>query len=238
MIPFNIFGHSKTAVDDNSEPIIWVDSSDNGSYTISGNIVTSLLNKGTLGGAMTLNGSVKFANSGFESWSVSDRITKDMGSNWIGNTSFTIALTFDLQNVSSGYLANRNSFMELGTNPNTVYFVRSTTDMYNIDYRQSTSNLFLNSETYTLGVQTILYSFDLTTTTGLKLLSSGLYNSLSGYTFNTTTNNNIINLLNQVNPLSNSGAYNPLHEFRLYDRAMSLTQMQDLQTELNNKYTL
>jgi hypothetical protein len=30
--------------------------------------VTSLLNKGTLGGVMTLNGSVKFANNGFESW--------------------------------------------------------------------------------------------------------------------------------------------------------------------------
>jgi hypothetical protein len=55
--------------------------------------------------------------------------------------------------------------------------------------------------------------------------------------------NNILNAelnLLALNPNiygSSMLANNPLHEFRLYDRAMSFEQMQTLQTELNNKYT-
>jgi hypothetical protein len=52
------------------------------------------------------------------------------------------------------------------------------------------------------------------------------------------TNNILLYLLRSTSlTTANSGANNPLHEFRLYDRAFSLTEMQNLQTELNNKYT-
>ena len=62
-----------------STPIVWVDSQDATSYTLSGSDVLTLNNKGSLGGAMTLIGNVKFANSGFESWSANDIIIKDLG---------------------------------------------------------------------------------------------------------------------------------------------------------------
>ena len=73
MIIFNNLGHTFKPSDDGF-PIVWVDSQDATTYTLSGNDVLTLDNKGSLGGAMTLNGSVKFANSGFESWGVTNFI--------------------------------------------------------------------------------------------------------------------------------------------------------------------
>ena len=189
MIPFNIIGHSKTAIEDNSEPIVWVDSSDNGSYTISGNDVTSLLNKGTLGGVMTLNGSVKFANNGFESWSASDYITRDRSS---ANTQFDVSV--------GGFGSNQ-------------------------------------SRAYQLGVQSFIISYNLDTNQNIRLFADGHVVDYTSVVFN-NVNNAVITLMRYTLSNWNSGANNPLHEFRLYDRAFSLTEMQDLQTELNNKYTL
>ena len=238
MIPFNIFGHSNTAGDNNEDPIIWVDSSDSSSYALSGNDVTALMNKGSLGGAMTLNGTVKFANSGFESWSNSDYITRDLGEPFMNDNSFTIVTTFDLQDITSGNYSDRNMFSQLRIdNFNNAYFIRGGSLMYDIDYRNSTSPIFETSENYQLGVQTMIYSYDVNTGATIKLMSSG-----NEFTFSYTnayigTTNAIVKLLQQDYLNANSGANNPLHEFRLYDRAFTLTQMQTLQTELNNKYT-
>ena len=236
MIPFNIFGHSNTAGDNNEEPIVWVDSSDSSSYTLSGNDVTALMNKGTLGGAMTLNGAVKFANSGFESWSNSDYISFLLGTGFMRDNSFTIAVTYDLQDISSGSVSSRNSFAEIRVNNlNAVAVIRGANDMFVYDYRASLGNGAETSETYQLGVQTSLYTFDLQTLESIRMLPSGAYEIKLAGVFQAL--NDLLTLLLSNYLSSNSGADNPLHEFRLYDRAFSLTEMQTLQTELNNKYT-
>ena len=79
MIIFNNAGHSFVSAPVSQDPIVWIDAQDISIYTLSGNDVTNLDNKGSLGGVMTLNGSVKFANNGFESWGVSDYISRDLG---------------------------------------------------------------------------------------------------------------------------------------------------------------
>ena len=45
---------------------------------------------------MTLNGNVKFANGGFESWGLTDYISKDLGEPFLTNNSFTVVTTFKL----------------------------------------------------------------------------------------------------------------------------------------------
>ena len=75
MIPFNIIGHSKTAIEDNSEPIIWVDSSDNGSYTISGDEV--------LGNELVVNGDFSNGSAG---WSLNSFDESNGGSDILNNS--------------------------------------------------------------------------------------------------------------------------------------------------------
>ncbi len=239
MIPFNIFGHSNTTGEDN-EPIVWVDSSDNSSYTLSGNDVTALFNKGSLGGAMTLNGNVKFANSGFESWSASDYITRDLGEPFMTDNSFTIALTYDLQNLTSGNVNTANYFMLVrdNTSRNIIYSGRISTVERN--YIEASGVVNQNqTEGYSLGVGTVVISYNHNTGNFslIKHRGSELENWFNG-SFN-NVGNTIISLLSLTTlaPTFNSGADNPLHEFRLYDRAFSLTEMQNLQTELNVKHS-
>ena len=90
MIIFNNLGHTFKVSDDGGSPIVWVDSSDTNSFTYSASILTTLDNKGTLGGAMTLNGNARYANSGFESWFATEYITYDLGETFLPNNSFTI----------------------------------------------------------------------------------------------------------------------------------------------------
>ena len=132
MIPFNVFGHTKRGGEGCEDiPIVWVDADDTGSYTLSGNDVLTLLNKGSLGGAMTLNGSVKFANGGFESWLSSTYITRDLGEPFLTTNSFTMVTTFDLQNVTSGSNPIRNWFSQLWSDATNLI----------IHYRTNTTSL-------------------------------------------------------------------------------------------------
>ena len=236
MIIFNNLGHTFKPTDDGF-PIVWVDSSDATTYTLSGSDVLTLDNKGTLGGVMTLNGAVKFANGGFESWAVLDFIRYNLGESFLPTTSFTMSTTFDLQDVTSGSNSSRNWFSQLWSD---------TTDLI-IHYRTNTTNLgqYIGDAStggsifspYELGVNTIITSYDVVTGNIIMLNFDGTNSSFISVGFDNSVNS-VVQLLsgNGYSP-SNSGADNPLHEFRLYNRAMTLTQMQDLQTELNDKYT-
>ncbi len=234
MIIFNNLGHTFKPSGD-VLPIVWVDSSDNGSYTLSGNDVLTLNNKGSLGGIMTLNGSVKFANSGFESWSASDYITRDLGEPFFPTNSFTIAITVDLQNFTSGSNPNVNWFFEItGNNNNYTRIYRSSPNTY-FDYAPGGLSSSINRPNV-LGVQTFLISFDIDTNNNIRLFADGYNISYNPSNLN-NTDNPIISLMRYMSSNWNLGADNPLHEFRLYNRAFDLTEMQNLQTELNNKYT-
>ena len=228
MIIFNNLGHTFKPADDGF-PIVWVDSSDSSTYTLSGNDVLTLDNKGSLGGAMTLNGTVKFANSGFESWNNADYITRDLSEPFMNDNSFTVATTFDFQNNTGAFT---QWFSEIRSdNSNRVNVNREGNIIY------QTVRTLLAPQSITNGLKTSIVTYDLTSNSAIILKFDGSNVVGSNIIYNNTLNS-IITLLNskQINT-SSSGANNPLHEFRLYDRAMSFEQMQDLQTELNNKYT-
>ena len=229
MIIFNNLGHCfKVSADDS--PIVWVDAQDATSYTLSGSDVLTLDNKGSLGGAMTLVGSVKFANNGFESLSTSDYITRDLGEPFLNTNSFTIATTFDLKNVSP-----RNWFSGFGTDTNNrIEFLKDTNNTMSNYVNSSGSNVTLNPA-YNIGIQTIISSYDLSSNS-ITLLVYNQNQTFNSITFNSVADADIF-LLRGWFFNASSGANNPLHEFRLYDRAFDLTEMQNLQTELNNKYT-
>ena len=199
--------------------------------------VTSIDNKGTLGGQFDLLGSVKFANNGFESWSLSDYISRDLGEPFLPDNSFTMATSFNLQDITSGNVTNRNFFSLIrpfNGFTNLIAHAKLNSNMVNgVSYVNGGFNY---SQTYSLGVQTIVTSFDKNSNTIVLLNYNSQNEILSGVYFN-NTENLLIQLLSVVGYSdSNSGKNNPLHEFRLYDRAFTLTEMQDLQTELNNKY--
>ena len=235
MIIFNNLGHTFIDGEDDSKPIIWVDSSDTSTYTLSGNDVTSLLNKGTLGGVMTLNGSVKFANNGFESWSSSDYITRDLVEPFLTDNSFTIVTTFDLQNITSGNISSLNWFSTLyGDDSNIFYAARDNTFMINGVINSATPNSY--GVPYNLELQTVISTYNLSNNQMILLNYNGNYSTKTISQFDNTINA-IQYILKSGRYSSNSGANNPLHEFRLYKRAFDLTEMQDLQTELNNKYS-
>jgi len=230
MIIFNNLGHC-FKVQADSEPIVWVDAQDATTYTLSGNDVLTLDNKGSLGGAMTLNGSVKFANDGFESWSASDYITRYLGEPFLNTNSFTIATTFDLQDITSGSNSSYNWFSSVyadGNNRTDVLREINSLFIFN-------SNVAKNSQTYSLGLCTCVFSYDVSNNLRTYLNFNG-NNSFANGNF-TNVANLIVYLLKYGGGALNSGANNPLHEFRLYDKAFTLTEMQNLQTELNNKYT-
>ena len=235
MIPFNIFGHTNVFTSQSEDPIVWVDAQDISTYTLSGNDVTNLDNKGTLGGVMTLVGSVKFANNGFESWSVTDFISRDLGEPFLTNNSFTFSTTFNLQNITSGSNSSRNWFTHVkdASNSDRLDQLKISSNFGNSS--SSGDNDYIN---YSLGLHTLIISYDLDTNTLFMLNDGGVLSVFNSVVYS-SSNNTIIQLLsaNGYSP-SNSGQDNPLHEFRLYNRAMSLVEMQDLQTELNDKYLI
>ena len=237
MIIFNNLGHTfKPATD--SSPIVWVDSSDASTYTLSGSDVLTLDNKGTLGGAMTLNGTVKFANNGFESWSGSDYITRGLGEPFLPTNSFTVVTTFDLQDIfgSPSYPPNDDQFISelLADNSNRTAVGHFGTSINSIAISNSSQSS--NLDLLTIGLKTTIISYDLNTNTISSINSVGNNMIFTSRTFNNTIDCEV-NLLNSGIYPKTLGADNPLHEFRLYDRAFTLTQMQTFQTELNNKYT-
>ena len=217
-----------------SEPIVWVDSSDTSTYTLNGNIVTSLSNKGSLGGAMTLNGSVKFENSGFESWASSSYITRNLGENFLTDNSFTIVTCFDFQNINQQSSRGWWSSIYNDIN-NRIGHFRLGGDMYNQSV--SSSNTNINQTAYSLGVQTLVSSYDYDTNTLMLMNFDGTNDTFTSVTYYNVANTIIWLLRSGAASTTSSGQDNPLHEFRLYDRAFSLTEMQNLQTELNNKYS-
>ena len=195
----------------------------------------TLDNKGSLGGAMTLNGSVKFANSGFESWSGSDYITRDLGEPFLPTNSFTVATAFDFQNTSTQG-SNRGWWSSLfASSSNRVEHLRLGTPMYNQSISSGVSSI--NTRNYVLGLGVLVSSYNFVTKELILLNFDGNNTNYTSISYN-NINDVILRLLSSsVTTNTYSGADNPLHEFRLYDRAMSLTEMQTLQTELNNKYT-
>jgi len=234
MIPFNVFGHTKRAGAVEDIPIVWVDADDTGSYTLSGNDVLTLLNKGSLGGAMTLSGNVKFANNGFEAWANTSFIRYILGEPFMTDNSFTMVTTFDFQNIAQQN--NRGWWGSIyADNNNRISHIRENSVISNISFDAGTlSRLDVN---YILGLKSMVTSYDITTNTLIQLNYDGSNQSYVNITYN-NINSSVIWLLRAgTTPTTSTGANNPLHEFRLYDRAFTLTEMQNLQTELNNKYT-
>ena len=230
MIIFNNLGHTfKPATD--SSPIVWVDSSDASTYTLSGSDVLTLDNKGTLGGAMTLNGTVKFANSGFESWSSSDYITRDLGEPFMTDNSFTMVTTFDFQNIAQQN--NRGWWGSLFADISNRVITNRTGSTVNNSIFTGSGNQ-IRGTAYNLSLQTLVISYDVNTSSVIFLQEDGTNFTFNSLIFNNTINAFVWLLRAGVTSTTSSGANNPLHEFRLYDRAFDLTEMQDLQTELNN----
>jgi len=236
MIPFNVFGHTKRAGAVEDIPIVWVDAQDTGSYTLSGNDVLTLLNKGSLGGAMTLNGSVKFANSGFESWSASTSITRDLGETFLPTNSFTIVTTLDYTNKKSNsdvfsgiYAENSNRIYNASTNGVVI------TPSVGL---ASNSSFSFNGDVFSnpTGAVTLICSYDFNSNELTSLAHLGSVQTQNIGLFNNSVNAKAT-ILNALAFNLYSGQNNPVFEYRLYDRAFTLTEMQDLQTELNNKYT-
>ena len=234
MIIFNNAGHCFVSASVSADPIVWVDAQDISTYTLSGSDVLILDNKGTLGGVMTLNGSVKFANGGFESWSASDYITRDLEEPFLTDNSFTIVTTFNLKDVTSGSALSINWFSSLNADTgNRVNSVRDDNSMLNGVVNSGITNTY--SVPYSLELQTLISTYNLGTNEMILLNYNGNYVTRTNVQFN-NTNNAIQYLLKGGSFPYNTGQNNPLHEFRLYNRAMSLVEMQDLQAELNNKY--
>ena len=195
--------------------------------------VTSIDNKGTLGGQFELFGNVKFANNGFESWGGDDYITTDLAEPFLPNNSFTMATCFDFQNIVQNN--NRGWWGSIyGNIFNRVANFRLDSDMYNQSV--SSSNFNINATAYNLGVQTLISSYDLDTNTLMLINFDGTNDTFTSITYNNVTNS-FVWLLRSGSSLNTSSAQNnPLHEFRLYNKSFTLTEMQDLQIELNNKY--
>ena len=191
--------------------------------------VTSIDNKGTLGGDFDLFGSVKFNNNGFESWSSLDYIKYDLLEPFITNNSFTMVTTFDLQNASTGLGYVSRLFSDESNFLNTVY---ASNQLY-IEKRSSNSydGKFNDIPNF---INTTVFSYHATSQLLLMINYTEFGLSLNSIVFN-NTDNSIISLLSNFGS-SNLGQDNTLYEFRLYDKAISLNQMKKIQTELNNKY--
>lgn len=186
MIIFNNLGHTFKP-SDGDLPIVWVDSSDSSTYTLSGSDVLTLDNKGSLGGAMTLNGSVKFANSGFESWVAADYITFNLGETFLPTSSFTMATTFDFQGTSPQN--NRSWWGNLYANAaNTIMHNRSDANMRNLNISSNVTSS--NEIPYQLGLQTLVSSYDVDTNTLMLMNYDG-----SNDTFTSVVYNNVNNTL-------------------------------------------
>ena len=107
--------------------------------------------------------------------------------------------------------------------------------MYNQSVSSSTINAF--TQNYSLGLQTLVTTYDVDTNTLTQLSYNGVNQTYTSITYNNVVNTLVWLLRAGTSATTYSGANNPLHEFRLYDRAFTLTEMQTLQAELNNKYT-
>ena len=235
MIIFNNAGHCFLSNIIYEDPIVWVDAQDISTYTLSGNDVLTLDNKGALGGVMTLNGSVKFANGGFESWVVGDFITRDLGEPFLPTNSFTIVATYnssvidvgqDIKMIINLYAGDSNELFLFDFNSDTRLQTRSDNN--------NTKSIFLPKTT---NLNTVVISYDLISNVNTINFNGNIYTLTNSDNF-TNIESLIINLLSRSNGTDVFGQNNPLHEFRLYNRVMSLVEMQDLQTELNEKYLI
>ena len=199
--------------------------------------VTNLDNKGTLGGVMTLNGSVKFANNGFESWGVSDYISRDLGEPFLTDNSFTFVTTFFLKDITSGSFANRNWFsLLLSDIENLLTHYKINNNLGSAVRADDISKTdFIN---YQLGIHTLIISYNIDSNTLVLLNDNGVSTVFNNVVFDNVVNSKI-QLLSAIGySTTNSGQDNPLYDFRLYDKSFTLTEMQDLQIELNDKYLI
>ena len=200
--------------------------------------VTSIDNKGTLVGQFDLFGSVKFANNGFESWSSSDYINYDLLEPFLPSNSFTMVTTFNLQDLTSGANNNNQLFSTLKAF-NENYYVISGRGV--IGGNVSISAFVFLSEVFTfyvnnpLNIQTLIVGWDNVSKKMYALNTDGTYLEQEQNTDFNNNSNAVISLLGNVFN-QNTGKDNPLFEFKLYDKTLTLTEMQELQIELNNKY--
>ena len=199
--------------------------------------VTNLDNKGTLGGVMTLVNNVKFANGGFESWGVSDYISRDLGEPFLTDNSFTFVTTFFLKDITSGSFANRNWFsLLLSDIENLLTHYKINNNLGSAVRADDISKTdFIN---YQLGIHTLIISYNIDSNTLVLLNDNGVSTVFNNVVFDNVVNSKI-QLLSAIGySTTNSGQDNPLYDFRLYDKSFTLTEMQDLQIELNDKYLI
>lgn len=230
-IPFNLAGHTGRA---GSDLLYWVDASDSSSYSVDGsNNVTQLINKGTAGGVFTINGSPKYLNNGFESHVQGDNFKRSLNSNLIGLNSFSVAVAYRFDTRTSSYHwfadfvgngADRLAFNSFLNQTNTFTKANST------DYNNLTSG-------DSFGLNVCLISYDINTQTLISVNADGNVITSNSVVLNAYALTDYIQLLQySLAPTIYAGANNPLHEFRLYDFAMTQQQMTNLQTQLNNKW--
>ena len=200
--------------------------------------VTSIDNLGTLGGQFYLFGSVKFTNNGFEGWNTSDYINYDLLDPFLPSNSFTMVTTFNLQDLTSGANNNNQLFSTLKA-VSENYYVISGRGV--IGGNVSISAFVFLSEVFTfyvnnpLNIQTLIVGWDNVTKKMYALNTDGTYlEQQTNADFNNNSNA-VVSLLGNVFN-QNTGKDNPLFEFRLYNKKASVSQMQKIQTELNNKY--
>ena len=200
--------------------------------------VTSIDNLGTLGGQFDLFGNVKFANNGFEGWNTSDYINYDLLEPFLPSNSFTMVTTFNLQDLTTGANSNNQLFSTLKA-LNENYYVISGRGV--IGGNVSISAFVFLSDVFTfyvnnpLNIQTLIVGWDNVSKKMYALNTDGTYLEQAQNTDFNNNSNAVISLLGNVFN-QNTGKDNPLFEFKLYDKTFTLTEMQELQIELNNKY--
>ena len=243
MIIFNNLGH--TYKEKNDEPLVWFDASDTSSFFVppSTSQLLALKNKGILGGLLTENngiyGNVRYENGGFESWTISDFIQFDLNEPFMPSNSFTISLTLNFTDNTSGvnpitqYPANiyadDSNYVSYYTNGATQF-----NQPYSLAGGSGVSFSYMNP--YSFGLMTFVFSYDVNTNEVIMLKADGTFNTQSGIVFDNNDDLTIY-LLNNHLTSRNLGVNNTFYEFRLYPSAFDSTQMQDLQTQLNEKYT-
>ena len=169
----------------------------------------------------------------------SDYINYDLLDPFLPDNSFTIACTYDLQDLTSGVFGVTNYFFGLKANDTVNNYIYQNRNSNNNSYNVVRSGFSVSkgTEQTQQGLITQLVSFNLDVGGSFSFLmgDGGVFFGGDLGLFNNTGNTSVellkSSVLNWI-----SGENNPLFEFRLYNRSMNITEMQDLQTELNNKY--
>ena len=144
-----------------------------------------------------------------------------------------------MQDLTSGANNNNQLFSTLKAF-NENYYVISGRGV--IGGNVSISTFVFLSDVFTfyvnnpLNIQTLIVGWDNVSKKMYALNTDGTYSEQQTNSDFNNNSNAVISLLGNVFN-QNTGKDNPLFEFRLYNKTFTLTEMQELQIELNNKYT-